>query len=171
MIRLAYTLKDSELRHYYQFLMSSDPQLLHERFHAASWVPMGFLIFLIILRAPWYAWIIAVVCSLVWVFWGSQIVFNDVVSTAWRRQKNRPTGIRELEVEDNHGVLKVGGVMKKITGYAAYLDLLIVQLDKGENLIVPERAFECKECAEQFVKDIIIAAHQEQEAMMSAGGE
>lgn len=162
MIRLAYTLKDSELRHYYQFLMSSDPQLLHERFHVASWVPMGCLIFLIFFHAPWYAWIIAAICSFVWIFWGSQLVFNDVVSTALRKQKNRQPVIRELEVEDDHGILKTSGVRKSIIGYAAYLDLLIVQLEKGENLIVPERVFENKECAEQFVKDVIIAAHQEQ---------
>ncbi|NCB32571.1 MAG: hypothetical protein EOM64_01595 [Erysipelotrichia bacterium] len=157
-IHLTYTLQENEMLRYYEFGLQNNPETRKARMHAATWIPMGSLIFLIFLKAAWYWWIIAVLISIVWVLLLSQMIFNDVSRTSAKRKfQSKQLALSELDVIDHGDRLTVNRADKEVTGYCSYLDLLIIQLDGGSNLIIPERVFERdKDKMHQFVKDIAV---------------
>lgn len=162
MIELNYALSETEIQHYYQCLLEQDPAMQRTQLRIAAWVPAGALILGFAFHWDRTGWIIAVLLSLIWIFFLSHLVFNDAVSTAAkRRMKKDQIRFPELSVLDDGKDISVNGTKQEVKNYFPYLNLLIINFENGTNLIVPDRAFRKEQDMEQFIKDVMIQGNQQ----------
>lgn len=144
MINLKYRLTEEDAIRYYQMIGTKARETGIARFFAFFWGPAFMLALLIALKLYGSAlWIgAAVFLSVLWVVFRAPVLFRDVTRTAARRKLQKDNfEFREIDLKLDGDLLTVNGEVKKPQTFVTYYDLMIIVLEDGVNLIIPEHAF------------------------------
>lgn len=158
MINLKYKLTKNDAVNYYEMISSNADETRTARLFAIIWFPALLTALLIVLKLyKSVLWImVSIFLSFVWSMLFAPKMFRDVARTAAnRRLNNDKFEFKDIELELNESTLTVNGENKIIKKFVTYYDLVILMLDDGSNLIIPERAFKSQQDMEDFFTHLI----------------
>ena len=144
MINLKYRLTADEAVSYYEMIGANSRETQVARSFAAIWVPAFITALMIALKLyRSVLWImIAVFLSFLWMTLLAPRMYRDVARTAAKRKIEKDNSeFEEITVTLNNDCLTVNGEKKTVKTFMTYYNLLVIALEDGSNLLLPERAF------------------------------
>ena len=161
MIRFNYKLTLEEAVRYYEMILNNARETKVPRIFAIIWLPLVLVAVMIALK--WTRnmtyWIVFIFLSLFWIFLLAPRLYQNLTREAAKRKiKQEKFEPKNIEVQDDNGVIRVNGEIKQPVNYVTYADLFVIAFKDNTNLIIPDRVFQEEEKKmEPFLKDVVLA--------------
>ena len=155
MIDLKYTLKQEELKDYYETSLLYDTEINKFHWRLRLFVPVGILLFLVLAAKTILVWSIGVALIILWIIIADKVLFTKYKKVLIEKYTD-PT---KLKLSEMHVVLSeqgmfVNGAKQEIYDYALYTNMIVVIFQNQTNILVPLRIFESKDKINEFIQNI-----------------
>lgn len=138
-----YTLKKEEYMDYCAGVLLAEPTFRKLRHRCWPIVPV-ILILLIaaFFPVPWWAYAAAAAASLGWVLLVNLLVARTIKKTAVQRcEQAGEKAYRPLRVKLADGKLEVNGAVRSLKDYRLFSNLILLFLEDGSCVVLPQRVF------------------------------
>ena len=155
MIDLKYTLKQDELREYYETALMNDAEINKFHWKLRLFVPAGILLFLALAANTIVIWGIGIVLIVLWIIIADTVLFKKYKKVLIGKY----TDPGKLKLSEMHVVLSdknifVNGTEQKVYDYALFEHMIVIIFQNKTNILVPERVFNNEEERKTFIEGI-----------------
>ena len=155
MIDLKYTLKQDELREYYETALMNDAEINKFHWKLRLFVPAGILLFLALAANTIVIWGIGIVLIVLWIIIADTVLFKKYKKVLIGKY----TDPGKLKLSEMHVVLSdknifVNDTEQKVYDYALFEHMIVIIFQNKTNILVPERVFNNKEERKTFIEGI-----------------
>ena len=146
MIDLKYTLKQDELREYYETALMNDAEINKFHWKLRLFVPVGILLFLALAANTVLIWGIGIALIVLWIIIADTVLFKKYKKVLIGKY----TDPDKLKLSEMHVVLSgknifVNGIEQKVYDYALFEHMIVIIFQNKTNILVPERVFNNEE--------------------------
>ena len=150
MIDLKYTLKQDELREYYETALMNDAEINKFHWKLRLFVPAGILLFLALAANT-----IGIVLIVLWIIIADTVLFKKYKKVLIGKY----TDPGKLKLSEMHVVLSdknifVNDTEQKVYDYALFEHMIVIIFQNKTNILVPERVFKSEEERKTFIEGI-----------------
>lgn len=155
MIDLKYTLKQEELKEYYETSLLYDAEVNKFHWRLRLFVPVGILLFLVLAAKTILVWSIGIALIILWIIIADKVLFKKYKKVLIEKYTD-PTKLKlsEMHVVISDKGMFVNGVEQKIYDYALYTNMIVIIFQNQTNILVPLRIFESKDQTNEFIQNI-----------------